>query len=468
MNADPAQELSARQVEEMNAKKSKWMKWLCLPTVCVAGLCFLSGADIAWGKGVPQAGAAASKVVGTVKSISGNSIVLTTESGAEMTVAVQDGARSLQIEPGETDLKKATPLQLSDLQTGDRILVRGATGPDGKSILAASVIAMKKSDLAAKRAHEQAEWQRHGIGGLVSEVDSAAGAITVSTSALGANKNVVVRVSKNTVLRRYAPGSVKFDDAAAAPIDQIKSGDQLRARGQKSADGGELTADEVVSGSFRNISGTINSIDAGSKTITVEDLTTKKPVVVKIADTSQLRKLPAAMAQRIAGRLKGNSGDAAPADGTNGGGGAAGTSSASSSASAGAAGNTGNAGYRPAAGGSALEQKSGDAAAQNGARSGAGGAGGAGGGRGGGAGAGGQGGDLQQAITRMPASNLSDLQKGDAVMIVATSDNTGTAGGVVAITLLSGVEPILQASPSGQSILTPWTMSGAPGGDAAQ
>jgi hypothetical protein len=68
----------------------------------------------------------------------------------------------------------------------------------------------------------------------------------------------------------------------------------------------------------------------------------------------------------------------------------------------------------------------------------------------------------------LPASKLSDLQKGDAVMIVATSGNAGAGGSVVAITLLSGVEPILQASPTGQSILTPWSMSGAPGGDAAQ
>jgi len=181
----------------------------------------------------------------------------------------------------------------------------------------------------------------------------------------------------------------------------------------------------------------------------VQDLVTKKPVVVKIAGTSQLRKLPAPMAQRIAARLKGNSGDAAGGEGANG--------------SAGSA--------QAPAGGSALEQKSGDTAGQGGARAGAGG--GAGAGAGGGAGSGrgganGQGGDLQQAITKMPASNLTDLQKGDAVMIVATSDNTGAEGDVVAITLLSGVEPILQASPSGQSILTPWTMSGAPGGDAAQ
>jgi hypothetical protein len=463
IDADSAQGFFARQVEEMKAKKNEWMKRLYLPMVCAAGLCFVGGmAPGRASEAVPQA-AAASKAVGTIKSISGNSIVLTPEGGTDTNVVVQDGARLLQIEPGETDLKKATPLQMSDLQTGDRILVRGAAGPDGKSILAASVIAMKKADLAAKRTHEQQEWQRHGIGGLVSAVDPTAGTITVSTSALGANKNVLVHVSKNTVLRRYAPGSVKFDDAAAAPIDQIKAGDQLRARGQRSADGGELTADEVVSGSFRNISGTINAIDAAAKTITVEDLTTKKPVVVKIADTSQLRKLPAPMAQRIAARLKGGSGDAAQGGEGAGAGNGAGQGQAAAGPQASAAGGAGNTGNPPArpAGGSALEQKSGDSAAPGGQGSGAGAAGARGG-------AAGQGGDLQQAITRMPASNLTDLQKGDAVMIVATSDNSGAAGGVVAITLLSGVEPILQASPSGQSILTPWTMSGAPGGDAAQ
>ncbi len=459
MTRERGETTRARLVEEMNANQSKWMKRLCLPMLCLMGLCSVPSVNEARAREAKPQAAVASKAVGTVKSISGNSIVLTVEGGADTNVVVQDGARLLQIEPGETDLKKAQPLQLGDLQVGDRILVRGGAGPDGKSIVAVSVIAMKKADLAAKRAHDQAEWTRHGIGGLVSTVDRSTGTITVSTSALGANKSVVVHVSKNTVLRRYSPRSVKFDDAAPAPIDQIQKGDQLRARGQRSADGGELTADEIVSGSFRNISGTINSVDAGAKTITVEDLTTKKPVVVKIADTSQLRKLPAPMAQRVAARLKGNGAEG----GVGAGQGANGGASAPASASTGGdAGNTGNAAARPPAGGSALEQKSGDTAGQGA------GAGGPGSGARGGGGGQGVGGDLQQAITRLPASKLSDLQKGDAVMIVATSDNAGAVGSVVAITLLSGVEPILQASPSGQSILTPWSMSGAPGGDAAQ
>jgi len=379
---------------------------------------------------------APAKAVGTVKAASGKNITLAAEGGSDVAVVVQDGARLLRIEPGQTDLKTAAPLQLEDLQPGDRILVRGTTGPDGKSLLAVSVIAMKKADIADKRAHEREEWQKRGVGGLVSAVDPAAGVVTISTSALGANKSVTVHVSKDTILRRYAPGSMKFDDATSAPIDQIKVGDQLRARGVRNTDGSELTADEIVSGSFRNISGTIGSIDAGASTITVSDLATKKPVVVKVNDTSQLRKLPPAMAQRIAARLKGTSPGGQPTASADG-------------ASQGASPSSG-----PAA---AVERPAGGQR-----QAGAGGASQVGGGQG----AGGPGGppDLQQAIGRMPPATLADLQKGDAVMIVATSGSP--SGNVVAITLLAGVEPILQAS-GGQSILTPWSLSGAPGGDAA-
>ena len=74
--------------------------------------------------------------------------------------------------------------------------------------------------------------------------------------------------------------------------------------------------------------------------------------------------------------------------------------------------------------------------------------------------------DLQQMLSRMPAVGLADLHKGDAVLIV-TTQGSETAGGT-AITLLSGVEPILQAAPSGSQamMLTPWSLGGAPGGDA--
>ena len=235
-------------------------------------------------------------------------------------------------------------------------------------------------------------------------------------------------------LRRYAADSVKFDDAKPAPLDSVHVGDQLRARGTRSADGSELAADEVVSGTFRNISGTISSLDAGAGTILVQDLTTKKPVSVKITADSQLRKLSAPVAQRIAARMKGeNSSGAAPAAPSgNSGASVSGTSAPNGSANDSAA----NASSTPGSGS----------------------------GRGPGSGQGG--GDLQQMLARMPASSLAELQKGDAVMIVTTESVPGA--GVTAITLLAGVEPILQASPNGgqSSILSAWSLGGAPAGDA--
>lgn len=366
--------------------------------------------------------APAARALGTVKAISGKSLTLTADAGSEMNIMLQDGARLLRVEPGEKDLKNAVPLDLQDVQPGDRVLVRGKMAEDGKSLLAGSLIAMKKMDIAQKQSHEREEWQRHGVGGLVSAVDALSGTITITTTALGASKNVTLHVTKDTTLRRYALNSIKFDDAKPAPIGEIKAGDQLRARGSRSADGGELTADEVVSGSFRNIAGIIASIDAAAGVITVNDLPSKKSVVVRVSGESQVRKLPAAMAQRIAARLRGSSPDAS-------------SNSSSGQKPEGASASNAQSATR-AAGEADPAQRSGQA-----------------------------GGDLQQAINRIPAGALSDLNKGDAVMIVATSGTQDE--GVTAITLLAGVEPILEASPkNGQSILSPWSLSSG-GAEAA-
>jgi hypothetical protein len=275
----------------------------------------------------------------------------------------------------------------------------------------------------------------------VNNVDAAGGLISITTPSLREKKTIAVHVTKDTVLRRYAPGSIKFDDAKAAPLGEIRPGDQLRARGEKSADGSELTAQEIVSGSFRNISGTISSLDNAQGTITVHDLATKKNVAVKITSESQLRKLPAPIAQRIAQRLNGSSG-------TNGG--ANGDQAGSNQARSATSGTAAPAAKEPAAG-------SGQETGDFGGRA-----------RGAGAGAGGPGGgamDLQQMLNRMPASTIADLQKGDAVMLVGTDAGENA---VAAITLLAGVEPILQGSPNGgaSSILSPWSLSGAPSGEA--
>src|ERR1700690_35394 len=297
----------------------KWSGFL-VATVLTAMFCPTTA------KAAPQAQpagqAAPARPIGTIKSISAGSLTLSTDAGATYSVSVGDTARILRIEPGAKDLKNASPLQLPDLQVGDRILVMGKVSEDGHSIAATSVIAMKKADVASKQEHDRLDWQRRGLGGLVSTVDLSGGTITISARSAAGSKDVAIHTSKDTILRRYAPDSVNFDDAKPSSIDQIKPGDQLLARGTRSADGSELAAEEIVSGAFRNIAGTISSIDAASNTINVMDLIAKKPVDVKIPKDWQLRKLPPQMAQFMAMRLKdgqagaglGAAGNGAPAE----------------------------------------------------------------------------------------------------------------------------------------------------------
>jgi hypothetical protein len=352
--------------------------------------------------------------VGTVKSINGNSLVLRPDSGTEITVNVQDGARLLRLAPGQTDLKSATPITLQEIQVGDRMLVRGRGGDNG-SIAATSIVLMKQADVAQKQQHEREDWQRRGAGGIVSAIDPAAGVITVSVTP---TVSIAVKTTKDTGFLRYAPNSVKFADAQKGSFDQVKVGDQLRARGNRSPDGKEIAAEEVISGTFRNIAGTISSIDANNSTVTVKDILAKKSVTVKFNADSQLRKLTPQMAQRLAFFLKGMPGGQGAAQ--------AASASGQTPGGAGAGGPGMSGGLRP-----------------------------------------GGGPDFQQILNRIPSVNLADLQKEDAVMIVATQGSGNNE--VTAITLLAGVEPILTASPNGMSaaaLFSGWNLGSPPGGEA--
>lgn len=389
-----------------------------------------------------SADAQIAKVVGTIKSIQADSITVAAESGGEGDIIAKltGSTKILRVPPGEKDLKNATALQPQDLQIGDRVLVRGQVSTDGDkhTIVALAVIVMKQADVAAKQQHERDDWQKRGVGGLVTNVDSAMGAITISSSGMGANRSIVVHITKDTILRRYVSGSVKFDDAKPAPVDHIKVGDQLRARGARNADGSEVTAEEVVSGAFRNIAGTIKAIDPASNTMTVQDAITKSAVVVKVSSDSQMKKLPAEMAQRIAMRLKGAAGG--------GNGDQPGANGQSNGQSYGQS--MKDQGGAPGAG-RARTSKSAESQAASGQ-------------------GGGQGGngppDLQRMLSRLPNSALADLQKGDAVMIVSTEGTD--SGAVTAITLLAGVDAILTAAPnqSASTLLSPWSL-GASGGE---
>jgi co-chaperonin GroES (HSP10) len=353
--------------------------------------------------------AAAGRQMGTVKTVEGHGLTLTTSGGQQVSVSVGDGARLLQLAPGSTDLKTAQAITLNDISAGDRVLVTGKAGEDASTFEASRVILMKSTDIAQKHAMEEADWGKRGAGGIVSAVDAGSGTVTVASGA----KKVTVTTSSKTQFRRYAGDSVKFEDAIPGSLAQIKVGDQLRVRGDCSADGSSIEAEEVVSGAFRNLAGTIATINAGDGSITLKDLTTKKTVTVKITANSAVHALPPRAAAMFAARAKG---------GTNGG------PAHAETTHAGAAGGEGQAGEGRAAGM-----------------------------------------DLSQLVNRLPPETLAELKVGDAVMIVASQPDPGSST-ETAVTLLSGVEPILAATPNGSPSMTlsPWNMGAGSADSGAQ
>ncbi len=419
-------ESGANGMSSLKFNSSRWI----LSTALVSVLCSVSAVSGARPRPAAQAAAPTNPghVVGEVSTISGGTMSVKTDAGVVYAVTVPDGVKLVRVAPGDKDLSKAQPIAVGDVGVGDRVLVRLAAGT-ASPFTAVSVIDIPHAAIVAKQRAEQMEWQTHGVGGLVKSVDTASGVIVITSGA--AAKEVTLKTTPTTSLRRYAPDSVDYAHATAAPITAIHAGDQLRALLDGS--GTEKTALEVVSGSFRNIAGKISGVNEKDGSITLRDLMTKKNVTVHILPTTQMKKLSDETAKQIAAMTK-------PAGGPPG-------------AKAGGA----PAGAAPTgAGGQGAWQRGGGAGMAAGNSSGhmwpgAHGAAGAVGAM-----------NPQQMIREATVIQTHDLHKGEAIMLVATAGDND----VSAITLLAGVEPLLESSASAQNaLMAGWSMGS--GGDAA-
>jgi hypothetical protein len=235
---------------------------------------------------------------------------------------------------------------------------------------------------------------------------------------------VVITLAANVVLLRYAPDSVRFSDAKRSAFEEIKVGDQVRALGRKSEDGSRYVAEKLVSGTFRNLSATVISVDAASGVVTVKDLASGKPVVVRTNADSRLHRLLPLLAQMIA---RFNSGEPV------------------SSTMPGRSQDAGPGGWRgggPPSGAGPERREAG--------------------GPGNGSGHGPP--DFQQMIERTPPLVPGDLKPGEALMVLSTEGARSSE--VTAIIVLAGVEPILAAQAKGSEdmVLGSWSMGTGEGG----
>jgi hypothetical protein len=383
---------------------------LCLSLVALAVCC-------------AQAPPALKSVIGEVTSIDAASkqIKLKGDDGALYTITLSDNTSFLRIPPGETDLKKASKIVFTDVMVGDRALARGPLGEDAKTVPARTIVIMTKGDLAQKHERDRAEWQKRGSVGVVTALNAANKEVTITTR--GRESKTVTIDASGATFQRYSPDSVRFADAKPSSFADLQPGDTVRALGDKNDDGTHLKAEELVSGAFETLAGTVDSVDPTAGQVTITNLQTKKPVVVRINKDSLLRRLDPVVATTLARRLRPDP----------------------SSSGAGPAAPSG--GGRPPA--------SENAAPQGGPPSGAGEQGGQ-GRRGGFGGPGG--GDLQQILERMPQLALSELKKGDAVIVSSSKGPDDSS--VTAFAFVAGVEPFLAAAPrtAGQVNLGSWNL----------
>lgn len=306
----------------------------------------------------------------------------------------------------------ATAGAIMDIGIGDKLTVSGILAADGKSMPARQVFYVTKADVAAKNAKEAEEWRKRGITGKVTIVNAQTNQLTVeSPGVLGATTKTVLTPKENAKFLRYAPDSIRFDEAKTSNLAEVKVGDMLRALGDKSMDGTSFAAEQVIAGAFQTIAGTVKSIDVAKNEVVISNLQNKKDVTVLIGDTSVLKKYPAEMAERMAAFQMAGNGARPTGQGSG----------------------QGSVQIRPVG---PPANPNGQAQAPGGGRPGFG------GGRA-------PGGGIDEQFDHFPNITAADLKVGD--MIALSSTKNADMSRIKAIKLVSGVEPFLRAAQAGNN-----------------
>ncbi|MEP6921003.1 MAG: hypothetical protein ABI967_07750 [bacterium] len=391
-------------------------------------LVLVTAANLAVGQGTAPAvapataqgdkGITANGVIGEVKAIDGvvKQMVVKTDAGALVTVVLTDATIYMRLAPGEKTLTNAAKITFAEVGEGDRVWARGKVADDHKTVPASALIVMNKVDIAKKQDSERAEWRRRGILGVVSALNPQTKEITISSRSMAGTQSVILPVEK-VELRRYAPDSIKFDDARVSKFEELQVGDQLRALGERAPDGTRFTPEKVVTGSFRTVAGTVTAVDAAGGQIKITDLDKKQPLTIVVKQDAVLRKFPPA--GEMGGMMMRGRGQGGGANG---------------------------AADQPQPSGQAGGQNQQPGAAQ-------------GGGLGRGPGRSGGGFNIQDMLERLPTIAIADVKVGDTILVSSTKGADPTR--LTAISLVSGADTLLnmiaarQPQQTGQSAPNP-------------
>lgn len=249
-----------------------------------------------------------SSIVGTVIDRTANTVTIKTDQNVSVRLEPTEKTIYLRVAAGAKSLDQAAPINVDEIAAGDRVVARGTQTDSGFAAL--RIVVLAKADIASRREHELEEWRKRGISGIVKAVDAPGAQIQVELRGAGpgAQQGAAITINAtSSVFRRYNSSSIAFEDAAQSNIAGILVGDQIRALGDKSADGKSFNAEAIVSGSFRTIGATLTNIDPAKGELAATTLDQKKPIQIATLKESSVRRIPAALVPTLAQKARANS-----------------------------------------------------------------------------------------------------------------------------------------------------------------
>jgi Cu/Ag efflux protein CusF len=234
------------------------------------------------------------RLIGEVTAVdaAAHTVTVRSDAGETVTLTTNEQTTYTRLAAGVTDLKQGEKVTFAEVRVGDRLLAPGVAASGGT---AARLILM------ARPGGANAQNAGRRLNGRVVSVDAAKKQVVVQTRGReGQGESVTVNLSDSAKVMRYAPDSMRPADAVAGSLADIRAGENIRATGERSADGATFKAEEILTGSFARFAGTVAAVDAQKGELTVKNEQTGATVKLSLGARSTLRRMTPEFEQALA------------------------------------------------------------------------------------------------------------------------------------------------------------------------
>src|SRR4030095_7332744 len=242
----------------------------------------------------------ADRVVGEITAIDASNKQLSLKTTAGRVVSLKTDEKTLyrRVPPGETTLEKGAVIAFADIAGGDKTIAKGKLVDD--NLVTQALIVVSGQELKQKQAHDRAEWKKRGIQGTIVGMNPGTKALMVRVMTPNGPAPLHVTTEGRKVrYLRFGPDAVKLSDAKPSSYEDIAFGDQIRALGDRSPDGMNFLPEEIISGSFQMVGGTITEVNVATGEIKITNVKTKQPFTIIVSKDSKLRRIPADLLKRM-------------------------------------------------------------------------------------------------------------------------------------------------------------------------